>query len=78
MNEIMSYIIIYTCLWWFLFFISLPIAIKEKTIADNEKKYQKQVVKTYMMNKIIIVSCIAAPISYYAKEWFDGFLLTLL
>ena len=78
MIEIMPYIITYTCIWWFLFFISLPIAIREKIITDNKDQFKKEVTKAHIWLKILIVTILSLPLTYFAKVWFDQILLDML
>lgn len=78
MINIMPYIITYTCVWWFLFFISLPIGIKEEVINNDDKQYKKEVTNAYIFTKIIIVTILSTPLTYYLKLWFDKMLLNLL
>jgi len=77
MLNIMPYIISYTCIWWFLFFISLPIGIKEREV-NTKDHYHKEVTNAYIWRKVIIVTILAAPLTYLFKSWLDHALLNLL
>jgi len=73
----MAYIASYIIIWWIVFFISLPIAIRETEISDDIV-YKKEVTNLRLGLKAIIVTIISIPITYYFVHFFNQFLLSLV
>lgn len=67
-SEIFSYIVIYTCVWWVLFYISLPIGIKFS--AKKELGHADSApAKSWLKLKFIIVSIISFIFSYIIQHY---------
>ena len=65
--EITSIIVTYSCSWWILFLMSLPIGnqINDENLADpNKETKENRSVSSMLIYKGIIITIIAIPISF--------------
>ncbi len=70
-TDIMPYIIIYTCVWWILFYISLPIAITPASKKIESGHADSAPEKSFLWVKFIIVTIASFPLSWVVKYFVD-------
>lgn len=74
--SLFEYFIIYIVIWWILFFISLPMAVKKsKNISPGHDSGAPE--KTYLWKKFIIVSIITLIFTYLSVLIIDSNLITI-
>lgn len=75
-EKMISYFITYVCFWWVAFLIALPIGV---TSEDNKIGIEASPPKqTYLWRKVICVSLISIPLTFFLNKYFKLYLMSLL
>lgn len=72
---IVSYIVTFVCIWWLLFFMSLPIGIEANEKVGIEGSPPK---KTHLKLKLLITTLITPILTYAFCSYFNSYLENLL
>jgi predicted secreted protein len=59
-----AYIVTYTCIWWVVFYITLPFGYKESIKKENGHA-DGAPLKPYLGIKALVSSLISLPLTYY-------------